>query len=79
MSRAFVSVKIMRVEGKSKSSASGERESEVSEGRVYSNEGSVGAILEYRGMSSRVYAVTVSVMYRDVKQWMQNIHHPGPS
>ncbi len=54
MSRAFVSVKIMRVEGKSKSSASGERESEVSEGRVYSNEASVGAILEYRGMSSRV-------------------------
>lgn len=55
ISSALVSVKIMRVEGKSKSSASGERESEVSESRVYSSEGSVGDILEYRGISSRVY------------------------
>ena len=46
MSKAFVSVKMTSVAGKSKSSASGARESEVSEGRVYSNEGSVGDILE---------------------------------
>ena len=46
MSTALVSVKIMRVEGKSKSSDSVASESVESEGRVYSSEGSVGAILE---------------------------------
>jgi hypothetical protein len=49
---AFVSVKIMRAEGKAKSSAvSGEE----SAGRVYSNEESVGDIFENKGISSRVW------------------------
>ncbi len=45
MSNVFVSDRMIRVEGKSKSSRSWARESDVSEGRVYSSEGSVGDIL----------------------------------
>lgn len=47
-SRALVSVKMRRVEGKSNSSSAVDVSADVdgSEGRVYSNEGSMGDIFE---------------------------------
>lgn len=53
-SNALVSVKMIRVAGKSKSSSVDVSVGE-SEGSVYSSDGSTGDIFEYNGISSKVY------------------------
>ena len=53
-SNALVSVKTMRVAGKSKSSSVDVSVGE-SEGSVYSSDESMGDIFEYKGISSKVY------------------------
>lgn len=74
-SNALVSVKMIRVAGKSKSSSVDVSVGE-SEGSVYSSDGSMGDIFEYNGISSKVYDYNQNDSKRIM---MRYILDPSPS